>query len=66
MTHNEHANKVRECLANVEATNRAHHKAIRKLHKALAAYAAEHGAEAGIGEDNIVLAAAPKNPPDND
>ena len=65
MTHKEHADKVRECLDAVEATNRAHHKAVRKLHKALAAYAAEHGAEAGIGDENIVVAAAPKNPPPN-
>lgn len=66
MTHKEHADKVRECLNSVEATSRVHHRAVRKLHKALAAYATEHGAQAGIGEENIVLAAAPKNPPDND
>lgn len=74
MTHKEHADRVRECLdaveatsrAHHEATNRAHHRAIRKLHKALADYATEHGADAGIGGENIALAAAPKNPPDND
>ena len=66
MTHREHADRVRECLAAAESTNRAHHKAVRKLHNALAAYAAEHGAEAGIGDEIVVLAAAPKNPPDND
>lgn len=66
MTHKEHADRVRECLDVVEATNRAHHRAVRRLHKALAAYATEHGADAEIGDDNIVLAAAPKNPPDND
>ena len=66
MTHKEHADCVRECLAAVESTNRAHHKAVRKLHNSLAAYAAEHGAAAGIGDENVILAVAPKNPPDND
>jgi len=65
MTHQEHADRVRKCLEAVETTNRAHHRAILRLHKALAGYATEHGAAAGIGDENIVLAAAPKNPPDN-
>lgn len=65
MTHKEHADNVRECLAAVESTNRAHHRAVVMLHCALAAFASEHGAAAGIGDENIALAAAPKNPPDN-
>lgn len=66
MTHQEHADNVRECLEAVEAANRALHKAVKKLHKALAAYAVEYGGEVGIGEVNVALAAAPKNPPDNE
>lgn len=65
MTHKEHVDQVRECLADAEATHRSHGRALKKLHKALADYANEHGAAMGIGEDNIVLAAAPKNPPGN-
>lgn len=57
---NEHALKIAEALADVEQTLRAHHRAVVKLHKALA-----EGASAHDDPDIVAMAAAPKNPPDN-
>lgn len=58
---NEHAQRIAEALEKVEQTHRAHGRAIAELHRALAALASEHG-----DDDLRALAAAPKNPPDND
>lgn len=66
MTHKEHADRVRECLDDVEATHRAHGRAVKRLHKAIADYANDHGAAMDIGDENIVAAAGPKKPPPNE
>lgn len=58
---NEHAQKIAEALAEVEQTLRAHHRAVVKLHKALA-----DGASAHSDPDVVALAAAPKDPPPNE
>ena len=57
---NEHAKRIVEALEKVEQTHRAHGRAIAELHRALAQAALEHD------DDTRALAAAPKNPPDND
>jgi len=58
---NQHATAIAEALEHAERTLRKHHRALVKLHAALAEGAKAHG-------DPVMaaLAAAPKNPPDND
>lgn len=64
MSPQEYAALVRKLI---EAAERAHpgSPAIRRLHEALRRAVAEHGEAFGLGDD-IIAAAAPKNPPDND
>lgn len=58
---NETAKRIAEALEKVEQTHRRHGRAVAELHRALAQAALEHG-----DDDTRALAAAPKNPPDND
>jgi hypothetical protein len=41
------------------------HRTLRAHHAALAAFAAEHGAAAGLGSEIVALAVVPKDPPPN-
>ena len=57
-TYAEHAREISRCLDQVE-------KWQARLHDALAALAKEHGQEAGVDQEIMARAAAPKNPPRN-
>lgn len=59
MTHAEHAERIHRTLLTLERAMNAHHAA-------LAAYAAEHGAQNGVSGEITTQAAAPKLPPNND
>lgn len=59
MTKAEHATRIKRTLDTV-------HRALDAHHAALAAFAAEYGEADGVEGEIVALAAAPKNPPNND
>lgn len=62
----EHAKAIKATLDTLHRAEERMRLAIAAHHEALAAFAAEHGPEAGVGEELTTLAAVPKTPPSND
>lgn len=63
---NEHAKLIAEALGMVEATHRAHGRAVAELHKLMAIAVIEHGSALGLDDGIVAQAAGPKTPPTND